>query len=222
MSGDHEVRLVIKVRSVFWKEDDRWHGQCIEVDASSVGETFREADRALHGAAYAAAYRELQRGRLPVRDIASVDSSLVDRWTSVSQRGGPYEISKLCQHTDSALKEIATTVSLDLCRSVANAEEDPGLGLISVLLIEDGDLWVAQCLEFDLGGQGATQEEAAAALSRHLRAQVTVDRMLGKEPLADIARAPERYWQLYKQAAHVVAVDQDAGVIEPALCSFVG
>lgn len=216
MRGDHEVRLVIKVRAVFWKEDDQWHGQCIEVDASSVGETFREADRALHGAAYAAAYRELQGGRLPVRDIASVDSSLVDRWTSVRQRGGQHEISKLCQHTDSAFKEIATTVSLDLFRTVANAEEDPGLGPISVLLLEDGDLWAAQCLEFDLGGQGATQEEAAAALSRHLLAQVTVDRMLGKEPLADILRAPERYWELYKQAAHVAAPSQRHMVIRAA------
>jgi len=204
-SKEHEVRLKVSVRAVFWKDGETWRGECIEVDASSAGDSWSEARDGLYSRAYQAAYQELAAGRLPVRNLKQVDSSLLARWDDVVAKGGIREVDQLRRGAE--FEEALENITLDLSQDVENAEANPGVGPLKILLIQDEDLWAAQCLEYDLIGQGPTQENAVTTLMKQLLARVTVERMLGKEPLADLAEAPSRFWELYERASTSEIVD---------------
>ena len=69
-----------------------------------------------------------------------------------------------------------------------------------VLLLKEGSLWVAQCLEHDIAAQGPTVADAKKAFGRTFADQVAVALHCGEEPLATFGKAPQYYWDLFDEA----------------------
>ncbi len=68
---------------------------------------------------------------------------------------------------------------------------------LSVLLLQEGRAWVAQCLEHDLCVQGESDAEAKERFAEVLGLQLADDILSGREPLSGIPRAPKTYWKMY-------------------------
>jgi hypothetical protein len=71
---------------------------------------------------------------------------------------------------------------------------------LSVLLLLEGEVWVAQCLEYDIAAQGRTIPEVKEAFGRTFAGQVFVDLHHNEEPLSHFAQAPAMYWDKFKKA----------------------
>ena len=63
--------------------------------------------------------------------------------------------------------------------------------------------YVAICLELDIGAQGATVQEAIAALEQNYRESVRVAERRGEQPFARSRPAPQEYWTQFEAAAPV-------------------
>ena len=68
---------------------------------------------------------------------------------------------------------------------------------LHVLLVREGDVWVAQCLDYDIAAQGATISDAKEAFARTFGGQVAVDLHHKVEPLQGFGPAPQEYWDLF-------------------------
>jgi hypothetical protein len=66
---------------------------------------------------------------------------------------------------------------------------------VSVLLHQDGNAWVAQCLEHDLAAQAPSKEEAKKRFLATLAQQILVDVFEGRTPLRWLPQAPPRYFE---------------------------
>ena len=71
---------------------------------------------------------------------------------------------------------------------------------INVVLVRDGDMWVAQGLEYDIAAQGTTIAETKNAFTRVLCSQVVLDLHHGDSPLAGFEPAPQEYWDRFRKA----------------------
>ena len=65
---------------------------------------------------------------------------------------------------------------------------------VSVLLHQDGDSWVAQCLEFDVAAQGKDEVEAKNRFLHTFASQILFDLQDKKDPLASLPSAPQSYF----------------------------
>ena len=72
---------------------------------------------------------------------------------------------------------------------------------VKVLLISEGERWVAQCLEYDFAAQGKTMSKAMDCFSKSFAGQIYIDIDNGKEPLEDFTAAPVEYWDVFNKAA---------------------
>lgn len=71
---------------------------------------------------------------------------------------------------------------------------------LSVLLLREGDTWVAQCLEYDIAAQGKTIPAVKEAFARTFAGQVFVDLHHQAEPLCGFSQAPREYWDQFQRA----------------------
>lgn len=71
---------------------------------------------------------------------------------------------------------------------------------LSVLLLMEEGMWVAQCLNYDIAAQGKTLEAAKEAFARTFAGQVCVDLHHNVEPLSAFPPAPAEYWNQFKGA----------------------
>ncbi|MDE2815480.1 MAG: hypothetical protein OXK81_02120 [Chloroflexota bacterium] len=82
-----------------------------------------------------------------------------------------------------------------------------------VLLFQEEDMWVAQCLEYDIAAHGETVTDAQEAYALAFVSQVVMAFHLGEEPLAKIGKAPQQYWEMLENslrlAAPITAPDAD-------------
>ena len=74
------------------------------------------------------------------------------------------------------------------------------LETIRAVVFPQGSGWVAHCLEIDLSTSAGTLEELPARLLEQLRAQAAADRRRGFEPFAHFRPAPDKYWQMHREA----------------------
>lgn len=70
---------------------------------------------------------------------------------------------------------------------------------LHILLSIEQDIWVAQCLDFDITAQGKDIDNALDALERVLVGQIIVDQKKGNDPLGSFRPAPQKYWKLYEK-----------------------
>lgn len=88
------------------------------------------------------------------------------------------------------------------------------------VLFRDGDMWVAQCLEHDIGSQGNSLEEVITRLHVAINAERMESLERNKVEFAGIPAAPDRYHKLWhKQAGRFVpGRDSEMSNVDLALC----
>lgn len=71
---------------------------------------------------------------------------------------------------------------------------------LTILLFQENNSWVAQCLEYDIAAQGKTSDDALCELHRLYYGQVAIRRELKLPPLQEeLQPAPLIYWQQCKK-----------------------
>ena len=68
---------------------------------------------------------------------------------------------------------------------------------MSILLSQESNVWVAQCLEYDVVAQGNSKGAALDSLEHTLIGQSILDIQQGKYPFEDISKAPKIYWDKF-------------------------
>ena len=71
---------------------------------------------------------------------------------------------------------------------------------ISVVLLQEGEWWSAQCLEYDIAAQAKTLPDLYYELEKTFVSHISVSDSLGQEPFADLEPAPTRYWEMFQNA----------------------
>jgi hypothetical protein len=72
--------------------------------------------------------------------------------------------------------------------------------ILRVLLIPEGDFWVAQCIDHDIAAQGSDPDGARRAFLITLAQQIELDVAKNRVPLEAIKPAPEWYFTAYEHA----------------------
>lgn len=80
------------------------------------------------------------------------------------------------------------------------ANQPMDLGTVRVVAFQDGDLWVAQCVEYDIAAFAKHLLKLPAALDRAILSNVCVNADAGHKGLEGIPRAPKIFEQLFKAA----------------------
>ena len=71
---------------------------------------------------------------------------------------------------------------------------------VSFVLIQRGDCWSAQCLEYDIATQAPSLPALQKEIDRFLAAHVVVSAKLGREPFAGLKPAPQKYWDMFRSS----------------------
>ncbi len=71
---------------------------------------------------------------------------------------------------------------------------------MNVLLSKENDQWVAQCLQYDVVGQGDSIDDALFGLEACVVAHLTLDLEAHRAPLEWIPKAPKSCWDRYERA----------------------
>jgi predicted RNase H-like HicB family nuclease len=79
---------------------------------------------------------------------------------------------------------------------------------ISVILLQEGEWWSAQCLEHDIAVQAKTLPELRNELERVLLLHVMLAKEEGAEPFSNLSRAPQKYWDMFAAAKLRVEGDE--------------
>jgi hypothetical protein len=83
------------------------------------------------------------------------------------------------------------------------------LGTIDVVLYQADGLWIAQGIQFDITARGANPTEASERFTWKIGAELVMSIEIGDvKPLAGVPAAPERFWQMYRDAKMQVVDDQ--------------
>lgn len=75
-----------------------------------------------------------------------------------------------------------------------------GQNSISVLAIQEGEQWSAQCLQYDIAAQANSLPELSVAFERALVGHIIVSKELGLEPFEGLKAAPKAFWEMYEKA----------------------
>jgi hypothetical protein len=71
---------------------------------------------------------------------------------------------------------------------------------INVVVFQDGDLWVAQAIEYDISARADSLPKLPHAFERALVANLSVNHELGRYGLDRIPSAPTRYREMFEAA----------------------
>jgi len=71
---------------------------------------------------------------------------------------------------------------------------------LRVLVLQEGDYWVAQCLEHDVAAQGKTPKQLAHALNSALVGHAAIAQLHREKFFENMSPAPKFYHELYDQA----------------------
>ena len=75
---------------------------------------------------------------------------------------------------------------------------------LSILLLKDGGLWTAQCLEYDIAAQGSDIHEAISEFHKTLAFEVAYSHERGLPPLHGIPAAPQYYWKVFEESGEPI------------------
>ena len=74
---------------------------------------------------------------------------------------------------------------------------------LDILLYKEHELWVAQCLQFDISAQANTLEDAKYEFQKVFIGQIAASIENGIEPLKGIPKAPAIFARLYEKATEL-------------------
>ncbi len=69
---------------------------------------------------------------------------------------------------------------------------------VRVVLYPDGDLWIAQGLDYDIVARGHTAAEANSRFDQKFGAELIMSMEIGEKPLSGVPKAPKEYWDKYE------------------------
>lgn len=72
---------------------------------------------------------------------------------------------------------------------------------IRIVVFQDGDTWVAQCLEYDIGAQAESLEKLYECLAVVIDAEREESQNRHGQEFAGIPEAPENFHKLYEKRA---------------------
>lgn len=70
--------------------------------------------------------------------------------------------------------------------------------VVRVLVLQDGDQYLAQGIDYDLGAQAPSERQAIQSFVRIFKAHVRRDLELGRAPLEGVPPAPERFFNAWE------------------------
>lgn len=73
---------------------------------------------------------------------------------------------------------------------------------LRVVVFQDGDKWVAQCLEYDIGAQADDTDTLQTLFEVVLKAEFAESMARHGEPFAGIPKAPERFERMWDKRSH--------------------
>jgi len=71
---------------------------------------------------------------------------------------------------------------------------------LDVVVYEDGDVWVAQAIEFDIAARARKPSELRRAFERALAANLAINHELGRAALDGIDPAPPEFREMFERA----------------------
>ena len=92
--------------------------------------------------------------------------------------------------------------------SLGRSPGDERVKFVRMLLLREPDHWVAQCIDFDIVGQGKSLRQAIAAFDRAVLGRFEIAKHLGVDPFANLPPAPESYRRMYDEG---ISLDRQVG-----------
>jgi hypothetical protein len=208
-----------EVRALLWRDGDVWRGETLELDATSSAPTLDVAMSELVATAHRVAAKELAAGEFPGRPLQDVPD-IVAKWNEVNASGAAQRPwSEIYEDaSQERCKSVATRFTVQPRAEVAKQGARRGATKLEIVLIQSGDWWVAQCLQFDLGGQGRTENLAMREAVRAIASRWALDQALGRTPLEDLPEAPRKFWDLFANGEEVASFapgEQPLEEVEP-------
>lgn len=71
---------------------------------------------------------------------------------------------------------------------------------LRILIMMEGDWFVAQCLELDLGATAKNLDDVLYQMEKTLVSRVFLDQSLQRRPFEGIPKAPEKYFEMWQRA----------------------
>ena len=72
---------------------------------------------------------------------------------------------------------------------------------MDVVLYPEGNVWIAQGLQFDVTARGESPAQASDRFDLKIGVELLMSLELDDEaPLSDVGRAPEKFWRMFKTA----------------------
>lgn len=77
---------------------------------------------------------------------------------------------------------------------------------IRVIVFKESDVWVAQCLEYDIGAQADSIDALTAQLNAVLKAEFKESMERHERPFAGIEPAPQRFHTMWEHRTRSLAI----------------
>jgi|SRR5882724_11006566 len=71
---------------------------------------------------------------------------------------------------------------------------------IHAVAFQRGDHWVAQCLDYDIATQAESLNDLVHEVERIIVAHLLLAKK-GKNPFANLPKAPQKFWEMYQNAS---------------------
>ncbi|NOZ32702.1 MAG: hypothetical protein GXP01_06435 [Alphaproteobacteria bacterium] len=71
---------------------------------------------------------------------------------------------------------------------------------INAIAYREGNVYVAQAIEYDIVAHAKQLHDLPMALMRSVADNIAITLSLGREPLAGVARAPDRFQDMFNEA----------------------
>src|SRR5262249_45399387 len=75
------------------------------------------------------------------------------------------------------------------------------------IIFSEGEIWVAQGVQFDITARGRTPTEASERFNDKFGAELVMSLEIGEKPLAGVGSAPKEFWDMYENAKMRAAID---------------
>ncbi len=89
------------------------------------------------------------------------------------------------------------------------------IGPLRVVFLQEGDLWIAQCLEHDIAAQSRSFKKLPMAFMRVLISHVLVRTINKQKPFEEMLPAPKEYWDMFQKGEQTDAEPENISPIYP-------
>jgi hypothetical protein len=93
---------------------------------------------------------------------------------------------------------------------------------IDAVAFKEGDIYIAQGLQYDISAQAATLGELFKKFTLAVVANMAISIDLGRNPLEGIPAAPQKFWEMFEETHVTVDVTPEpASIRTPSIMSAV-